>query len=247
MPQVAPDRQGDPPQHHGDQARAPQTPPEDRAAGGRGELLARPELVRQGEAGAEVGVEMEQVPRLVAQPTTGGLDAGRDDHDEGGRACGGQQHAGVVGGEVPQGDRRLGDRPTGVPPGDGADVHQQQRQGREAHDAVDAGQSVLAERALEQRDAGHEEHLHQQQDRGDQTAEPAEGLEGGTPEGERRDTSVCRPPPGHQGQGGAEQGGGGWRARPRPGARGRRCLRPVHQPGGGHRAHHRGHPALRTT
>ena len=46
-------------------------------AAGRGEeLLPGPQLVRQREADAEVGVEVQQVPGLVAQPAPGGPDAG---------------------------------------------------------------------------------------------------------------------------------------------------------------------------
>ena len=45
-------------------------------AGEPSELLPGPELVGQGEADAEVGVEVQQVPGLVAQPATRGLDAG---------------------------------------------------------------------------------------------------------------------------------------------------------------------------
>ena len=100
--QVAPDRQADPPHQHAGGQR-PGAPPEDGAAGRGDELLPGPELVRQREADAEVGVEVEQVPRLVAQPPPGGLDAGHHDHARGARcrrrraACRGSRWSGSTG------------------------------------------------------------------------------------------------------------------------------------------------------
>ena len=55
---------------------------------------AGPQLVRQREADAEVGVEVQQVPRLVAQPRAApSCTDGDDDHDERDGAGEGQQHA----------------------------------------------------------------------------------------------------------------------------------------------------------
>ena len=57
------------------------------------EVRAGPQLVGEGQAGAEVGVEVEQVPGLVAQPPAGRSDRGHHDHDQGDGAGEGQQHA----------------------------------------------------------------------------------------------------------------------------------------------------------
>ena len=73
------------------------------AAGGGQEVGAGPQLVRQGEPGAEVAVEVDEVPRLVAQPRGGPFHRGDHDHDQGGRAGDRQQHPGVVEGEVDDG------------------------------------------------------------------------------------------------------------------------------------------------
>ena len=61
---------------------SPQPPPEDRRHRGCGEVGAGPELVRQGQGHAEVGVQVNQVPGLVPQPAAGRPDRGDDNRDQ---------------------------------------------------------------------------------------------------------------------------------------------------------------------
>ena len=106
---------------------------------GRGqELLAGPELVGQGEPDAEVGVEVQQVPGLVAQPRPGRADAGHDDHDQARRAGGGEQHARVGRRSGPRASPgRRGEVAGGVAPGDQADVGEHPGERGEADQPVD--------------------------------------------------------------------------------------------------------------
>ena len=143
---------------------------------------------------------MQQVPRLVAEPLAGGLDARDDDHDQRDGAAEGEQHARVGDGEVPERRGRRGDAAGGVPPGDQDDVRQHQAERREPDDPVLAREPVLAEGALERRQPGHQQHLHQQQVGRDQAGEPAQRGEPGRPADEVADAARSRPPVRHQQQ-----------------------------------------------
>lgn len=122
---------------------------------------------------AEVGVEVDEVPALVAQLATGGPGAGHDDHAQGGGARDGEQHARIVERDVddraPQPQRAV----RCVAEQDEADVGQHEGERREAHDAVDARQPVLPEGLLDERHARHEEDLQEQQVTGEQPGESA--------------------------------------------------------------------------
>ena len=198
MPQVAPQRQGDRQITTGAGCQRPGRPPEDGLRRRADELLAGPELVRQGQADPEVGVEVQQVPRLVAQPPAGGLDAGEHHQEQAHRAAGGEQHARVVDDQVPQGRRGPRHAPGGVPPGDQDDVGEHQVERGEPDQPVEAGQPVLAEGVLQRGHAGHQQHLHEQQHRGHQAGDPAQRGQPGGPAGQVLEPAVGDPPVGDQ-------------------------------------------------
>ena len=200
VPGAAPQRQQHPPPQHADHRGDPQPPPEDGAGGGGEEVLPRPQLVRQRQPDSEVGVEVQQVPRLVPQLAAGRLDAGEHDHEQGDGSRDGQQHARVMDGQVPQGRRGAAQLAGGVTPGDQHDVRDQQIERGESDEPVDPGQPVLTVSVLEQRQPRHQQHLNQQQHRGQQTGQPAGGRQPGFPTGQVLDPAAGGPPVGHQQQ-----------------------------------------------
>jgi hypothetical protein len=68
-----------------------------------------------------------------------------------------------------------------------------QREGGEPGEAVPAGEPVLPDRALDDRDAGHEQHLYEQQIGGEQAGEAADRGQAVAPTGERRDAAAAHP------------------------------------------------------
>ncbi len=81
---------------HRGQRGAVHAPPEDGRGRAPGEVRTGPQLVGERQAGAEVGVEVQQVPGLVAQSPPGSPDRGHHDHAQREGAGRGQQHAGGV-------------------------------------------------------------------------------------------------------------------------------------------------------
>jgi len=151
VPGVAPQREADPPHQDGSGGQRPQAPPEDGGRGRGEELLPGPQLVGQRQPDAEVGVQVQQVPGLVAEPPAGGPEAGGHRHDHAGGAGQGQQHARVVGDQVPERRRGRAELAGRVSPGDEHDVDHHQVERGEADHPVVAGQLVLAERPLKLR------------------------------------------------------------------------------------------------
>jgi len=119
--------------------------------------------MRQGQSHAEVGIQVQQVPRLVPQPSPGGTQRGDHDHREGGERGRREQHAGVGGDQVPELGEDIAVHRARVTGGDQHDMTEQQVERDEARPPVPARQPVLAERALHPRDPGDERHLGQQQ------------------------------------------------------------------------------------
>ncbi len=172
VPVRAPDRQGESEDHDGGHRAAVEAHPVELPVVGGGELLADPELVRQGEADAEVGVEVDQVPRLVPQLAPGRPDRQADDRDQQHGPGGRQQHAGVVRDEVPGLVEQARVDLLGVPQDDQRDVHHHQPERGETDQPVPAGQHILAVGPLDPRDPGHQQHLQDQQVRRDQAGQP---------------------------------------------------------------------------
>ncbi len=123
----------------------------------------------------EVGVEVQQVPRLVAQPAAGPADARAGDEQQQEGAGEGEQHPGVVDEQVPglgeDGDLRL----HRVADDDQHDVGEHEVHRPEADEAVPARELVLPVAALDERQPGHEQHLDQQQVRRDEPGDAPEG------------------------------------------------------------------------
>lgn len=67
MAQGPPDRQADPPDERTGNRGPPEAPPEEGRREVADEVLPGPQLVRQGQPDTEVGVEVQQVPRLIPQ------------------------------------------------------------------------------------------------------------------------------------------------------------------------------------
>jgi hypothetical protein len=128
--------------------------------------------VRQGQPRPEVGVEVDQVPGLVAQSRPGLLHRRDHDHDERERPGDRQQHPRIGDDEVDEGAPHASVGRGGVPEGDERDVGEHEGERGEPDEAVDTGQLVLAPGLLDPRDAGHQPHLEQQERRGDETGEP---------------------------------------------------------------------------
>ena len=187
-------RHGHPPDKQGGGGRGPQRPPVHRGHGIAQEVLAGPELVRQGEADAEVGVQVQQVPGLVPEGTPRGPH-GRD-HDRGQRGGAGdrEQHAGVVEGEVDELTDHAVTVAGRVAEGDEHDVREHQVEGPEADEPVPAGELVLPEGPLHERDPGHQQHLDEQEVGGDQSGQPAGGVEAALTQ---RVGQVLQPAAGH--------------------------------------------------
>ena len=134
-------RNADPPDQNRAGRGAPERPPVDRGDGGRHELLAGPELVRQGETDAEVRIQVQQVPRLVPQLPARLADAGHGDEQEQRRAGDGQQDAGVVDDEVPGLGEHVGPCLDRVPDRHDDDVDDHQVDRPEPDETVSAGGS----------------------------------------------------------------------------------------------------------
>ena len=157
--------QGQPDAEHQHAARRdrPERPPVHRGGSGVQELLAGPQLVRQGKPDAEIGIQVKQVPGLVAQPFTGCSQARDDDHSEasGTRDC--EQHAGVVPRQVPQRRRPGQQLAAGVTPRVQHDVRDQEVDRCQADQPVHPHDPVLPEGPFKRGDAGDEQDLDQQQ------------------------------------------------------------------------------------
>ncbi len=178
MPQVQQERLEDPEPDDGADGHGIQAPPEDRRRKVPHEVLPGPQLVREGQPGSEVGVEVERVPRLVAQPAAGLLHRGDDDHAERDGARDGEQHAGVVQDEVDDGAPEPEGRRRGVPEGDQDHVRPQEVDRGEPHESMPTGQLVLPVAALHKGDSRHEEDLDEEQVGGHQAGQPAQGDQG---------------------------------------------------------------------
>ncbi len=173
VPGVEPSRPSDAEHEHGTRRGGVRGPPERGRRGGGGEVGAGPQLVRQGQAGAEVGVEVQQVPGLVAQPAPGRAHRRHGDHEQRDGSGGRQEHARVGRDQVPRLTKDAGAVGRRVAEGDEHDVGGQQGDRSEPDEPVPAGQLVLAVAAFDPRDARHQQDLQQQEVGGQQPGEPA--------------------------------------------------------------------------
>ncbi len=98
------DRNTDSPDQYGGQGHGVESPPEELGPDGV-EVSAVGDLMGQGEEEPEVGVEVQQVPRLVPQLLAGDPDGGDDDQDDHDGADRGPQHPGFGDEQVPHGGR----------------------------------------------------------------------------------------------------------------------------------------------
>jgi hypothetical protein len=126
-------------------------------------LLTGPELVRQREPYAEVGVEVQQMPRFVAQAASCGLDTGDDDHDQTDGPGDGKQHAAISGDQIPGRRQDLRPLARGVAGDDHHDVGDHQGEGKESDQPMDPGQPVTSKGMFQRWQPRHQQHLHQQQ------------------------------------------------------------------------------------
>ena len=150
------------------------------------EVRAGPQLVRQRERDAEVRVQVQQVPRLVAELASGDADRGGDDEPDHERAGGRDEHPGERQDHRPCLPEHRLTRGARVADHDGHEVGEQEVERAEAHQAVPLGEPVLAERALGPRDSGHAQHLQEHEVAREQPAEPAERAHRGRAERQER-------------------------------------------------------------
>ena len=147
----------DPPDQDSGERAEVQAPPE-HLGPGLVEVGAVEDLVRQHQRHPEVGVEVDQVPGLIAQPASGDLDRGHHHRDDHQRADRRPQHPRV-------GDEQLPQRP-GPLRGFALDPVEREQRGVDdrqperhvAQPLVPAGQHVVPPGLLDPRDPGHEQH-----------------------------------------------------------------------------------------
>ncbi len=155
------------------------------------ELRAGGELVAERQRDREVGVEVQVIPGLVAQPAAGG--PGRDGADPDQQQAGDGRHQHV---RVAQQERRgladhVGVRGDRVPPDDQQAVRDDEADRVAAAHGVPARQPVGADAALQRRDAGHQRDEHDDRVAGQQAGDPP-GV--GQPVAEPADRRRARPP-----------------------------------------------------
>ena len=100
--QAHPQGRQDPEDDDARRGHRPQRPPVRGRHGGGEEVRAGPQLMGQGEPDAEVGVQVQQVPRLVPQPAPRGAHRGDRQHGEQHRAGQGDQHPRVGDDQLPE-------------------------------------------------------------------------------------------------------------------------------------------------
>lgn len=192
----SPQRHADTEDHHGSGGQRPQSPPVHTHPGVRGEVRPRPEHVRDREADAEVGVQVQQVPGLVAQTPPRAADARDDDENQQERAGGGEQHAGVVPREIPRLGEERHPRLLRVAHDEEDDVREHQPERPEPGDAVHARDRIAPDAAFEQRHPGHEQYLVEKEIRRCEAGETPEGVRRLGPAAEDRLHSPARHPQG---------------------------------------------------
>ncbi len=171
---AADQRLPDPEHQHGPERRDVEPDPVAARERVADEVAPRRDLVGEGQRDGQVGVEVHEVPRLVAQPPPHDdhrADRHADQQDEprdgGDDARVGADHAPqLVEDPEPVGQR--------VPRGDHRGVREQQRQARRAAPAVPAGQAVEPHQPVEHRQAGDEQDLHERERRAHQSAQAAQ-------------------------------------------------------------------------
>ncbi len=126
---------------------------------GRGEVRAGPQLVWDGQAHPEVGVQVQQVPGFVAQPPSGRAHRGHDDHHQHRGPRRRQQHAGIVGDELPCLRHQAGPGRRRVTQSDQHDVGEHQIERGETDQTMTPGELILAVAAFHPGNARHQQHL----------------------------------------------------------------------------------------
>ena len=189
----APQRERDAEGQDRPRRRAVDRPPV-RAREGRLEVHAVEELVGEGEAHPGVGVEVQQVPGLVAQAPPRDADGRHDNGDQHRRADRGGEHPRLFDEDAPQRVGRPGDaRERRAPQGDEPDVGEHERERSEPEQPVPAREQVVAPGSFDPWDAGHQQDLEDHQVRGQQAGEVAEGGEGAAEAREALDAARRRP------------------------------------------------------
>ena len=162
----------EPEQHDGGERRDVQALPV--GAGGRvaDELAPGGDLVAEGERDRQVRVEVDEVPRLVAQPPPHDHERAhhhRDqDHEPGDR----RDDAGIAAQQPPDLLRQRDAVAERVAGRDRRGVHDQQRQRDLPVPAVPDRQAVEADGPVEHRDAGEQQHLDEHEVGAEQAAQP---------------------------------------------------------------------------
>ena len=174
MAQRPPDRQADPRGHDHHQGAEPQHGPPEARDGMADERRARVDLVRERQEQREVRVQVDRPPGLVRHPPAGepvGRDAGGEQRD---RADGRREDAGIGPEQLAELVQRADLRLPRVADGDQHRVREQEVQGPRAEPAVPGDQAVLADRALERRDARDEQDDDDHRVGGEQPGQTAE-------------------------------------------------------------------------
>ena len=194
VPKRSPQRQGS--ARRAGSRRAPRRTPTTSTAARdprRREVHARPDLVRHGQPDPEIGVQVQQVPRLVPQrPASHRTDVTTTTVNARLPATASSIPPYVVTTSIST--HQIVVIAQRVAAEDESDVDHQQVERPEADQPVSADQFVLTVAALDHRHPGHQEHLHQQQVRGHQTGQPAERRRQiGRPGGRHLDTTSRQP------------------------------------------------------
>ena len=179
------------------------------------------QLVGEGQGQGQVGIEVNDPPRLVGDPPANGAEGRHPGKDQQAQADCARQHVGVGGQLQPQLVEETRSVGLGVAGHDQEGVQHQEADGPGPDPAMPPNQPVLADRALEQRDTADEEDHQEEQVGAGQAGElagedeqPSRRLQGpfglgADPEQDDREQSKCghpRPGLGHP--------SGGWRRDP---------------------------------
>ena len=196
--QAAGQRQSDAEAEHAGGDQAPGDPPQERHQRGSGEVSAGPELVRQSQSDAEIGVEVNQVPCLVSEPASGGAQRGDDDGDEAGRTGCGQQHPRIHRHQDPRLPEDPGPGRRRVAEGDRDDVDEHQTERSEAHPAVPSRECVLAPHSFQPGNPCHQQDLHEQEVGTEQSRYPPDARPPSRDAGQGLHPVVTHPERNHQ-------------------------------------------------
>ena len=158
------------------------------------------DLMREGESQRQIGIEVNDPPRLVLQPATRIADGGHARQNEKAESGGGSQHVRVRGEECPELMQAPDLLELRIPKGDEHDVEGDEHQGPPPDAAVPADERILSDSALQPWHARDQQNHHEHQIGADESGQATAGDQHASGSGER----ATRLAGDDQGDGGAQ-------------------------------------------